>query len=151
MKPLTEIRRENLARLVDEVGTQVALAQLIHKDRNQIHQWLLEPGAPGARNIGTASARLLETATGKPAGWMDHAQEARAPGPRTDPARMRDAIYFLDYLGELQGVPGLSRDPLAICIAYDFLEAFDKPAENVLDVTKKLAAKLKDSGPVQGD
>lgn len=64
---------------------------------------------------------------------------------RTDPDRMRDALYFVEVLAELQGVPSLARDPIAISIAYDFLAEFDQPTEqgNVLDITKRLAAKIR--------
>lgn len=76
MKPVTENRRDNLARLVKEHGGQVALSALIDKDRNQIGQWLMEPGATGARNIGNASARQIENALGLPVGSMDYPHDS---------------------------------------------------------------------------
>jgi hypothetical protein len=76
MKPIAQIRRERLQELVEEAGTQVAVANRIGKDKNQIYQWLLDPGTDGARNIGSKSARLLEAAFAKPDGWMDHDAEA---------------------------------------------------------------------------
>jgi len=71
MKPITQIRKERLQELVNEAGSQVAVGEAIGKDKNQIHQWLLPPGAKGARNIGSTSARLLEESFHKPVGWLD--------------------------------------------------------------------------------
>lgn len=85
MKPVAEIRRTNLNSLVAEAGSQVAVAKKIGKDKNQIHQWLLDPGAPGARNIGPRSARELEAAFGKPPGWLDHENEKNLKNGETTP------------------------------------------------------------------
>lgn len=71
MKPVSQIRRERLAQLVREVGSQVAVADAIGKNKNQVHQWLLPEGDAGARNMGGASARQIETAFKKPTGWLD--------------------------------------------------------------------------------
>lgn len=76
MKPITQVRRERLRELVLEAGSQVAVGLRIGKDKNQIYQWLLEPGGPGARNLGSKSARILEAAFAKPDGWMDTDPEA---------------------------------------------------------------------------
>lgn len=76
MKPITQVRRERLRELLAEAGTQVAVALRIGKDKNHIHQWLLDPGSKGARNIGSASARLLEQSFAKGEGWMDTDPEA---------------------------------------------------------------------------
>ncbi len=75
MKPVSQIRRERLAQLVLEAGSQVAVADRISKDKNQIYQWLLDPDTRGARNIGPTSARAIETALSKPLGWLDHEDE----------------------------------------------------------------------------
>jgi hypothetical protein len=145
MKPISEIRRENLERLVtEEAPSKVAAAARIGKDVTQIHQWLSEPGAAGARNISSASARVVERAFDKPAGWLDHPSDEASQPTRTDPERMADAMRLLEHLGELQGVPELVRDPVALCIAYDFLEYMDEAEGNVLDMTKRLAAKLRE-------
>jgi hypothetical protein len=76
MKPITQIRRERLRELCVETGSQAAVALRIGKDKNQIYQWLLSPGEKGARNIGSRSAKVLETAFAKPEGWMDSDPEA---------------------------------------------------------------------------
>lgn len=70
---------------------------------------------------------------------------------RTNRQRMRDAMKLLADLAELQGVPALATDPDAVSIAYDFLVEEDSPLteNNVLDLTKRLAAKIrgdKDNG-----
>lgn len=95
MKPITQTRRERLQELVREAGSQVAVANRIGKDKNQIYQWLLDPGADGARNIGSKSARILETAFAKPDGWMDSDPEAfigvREPSPNYDYRQSRAA------------------------------------------------------------
>lgn len=76
MKPITEVRRDRLRELVLEAGSQVAVAMRAGKDKNHIHQWLLPPDAKGARNIGSRSARLLESVFQRPDGWMDTDPEA---------------------------------------------------------------------------
>jgi hypothetical protein len=98
MKPVAQLRRENLARLVDKY-TQVGIAAKIGKDRNQIYQWLLEPGAKGARGMGGPSARIIEAAYGLPAGWLDH-EHSSEPLPESqsqipDPAILLDAEYLV--------------------------------------------------------
>lgn len=64
---------------------------------------------------------------------------------RTNRQKMRDAMTILAELAELQGVPALATDPDAVSIAYDFVVEFDTPLteNNVLDMTKRLAAKIR--------
>ena len=83
MKPVSENRRDHLARLVKEAGGQVAFANLIGKDRNQIGQWLMDPTATGARNIGNASARQIENALGLAAGSLDYPADIAPDSPLT--------------------------------------------------------------------
>lgn len=71
MRPTSEIRRARLLELVEETGAQVAVADRLGKNKNQVYQWLLDPDKPGARNISDASAREIETVFSKPRGWMD--------------------------------------------------------------------------------
>lgn len=52
------------------------LAARIDKDRNQVYQWLLEPGTPGARNLGHTNARRIEQVFGLPPGWLDTEQDS---------------------------------------------------------------------------
>lgn len=156
MRPLSEIRRSRLSELSAEYGGQSKLAAHIDKDRRQISAWLADPGKPGAKSMSNTTAREIERLCVKPSGWLDH-EQGEAPvniqdnlipssrRVRMDRARIHDAIALLTELAELQGVPALSSDPEAIAIAYDFLAEFDSPVEssNILDMTKRLAAKLR--------
>lgn len=83
MKPVSDNRRENLGHLVKRAGGQVAFANLIGKDRNQIGQWLMDPSATGARNIGNASARQIENALGLAVGSLDYPMDAALCSPLT--------------------------------------------------------------------
>jgi hypothetical protein len=85
MKPIHQIRRERLAELVQKAGSQVAVADAIGKNKNQVGQWLRQPGTPGARNMGNASARKLETAFAKPEGWLDTPAEGFIGNPEQSP------------------------------------------------------------------
>ena len=99
----------------------------------------------------------------KPSGWLDHEGEesvkaAEQPSvgsqfQRTDRHKMSDAIRLLQELAELQGVPDLVFDPVAISIAYDFLVEFDTPIteSNVLDITKRLAAAIRGNGNAKNE
>lgn len=94
VKPVSENRRDNLARLVKEAGGQVAFANLIGKDRNQVGQWLMDPEATGARNIGNASARQIENALGLASGSLDYPADA-TPGSPLTPAGERNPSSVL--------------------------------------------------------
>lgn len=59
------IRRERLRQLVNEYGTQTALADVLGIEQNYISRCL-----SGAKRIGEDFAARVEEATGKPAGWM---------------------------------------------------------------------------------
>lgn len=86
MKPVSQIRRERLAQLILEVGTQVAIGDAIGKNKNQIYQWLLPDGEKGARNMSDASARRIETAFNKPTGWLDTLPEGFSGVAESTPA-----------------------------------------------------------------
>lgn len=91
VKPVSENRRDNLARLVKDAGGQVAFANLIGKDRNQVGQWLMDPEASGARNIGNSSARQIENALGLATGSLDYPAYATPDSPLT-PAGERNPL-----------------------------------------------------------
>lgn len=74
MKTVEDVRREKLAVLIAEAGSQVALSEKIDKVPAQISQWLnasinSKTGKP--RSMSHAIAREIEKSTGKPRGWMD--------------------------------------------------------------------------------
>lgn len=89
MQLVEATRREKLARLIREAGSQSALSEKIEKAPAQISQWLnasvnSKTGKP--RVMSSAIAREIELKTGKPVGWMDQpiADAAHAntePGP----------------------------------------------------------------------
>lgn len=160
MRDLTEIRRENLRQLIAELGGphkgQAELARRTGKDRRQVSAWAKDPARPGAKNMKSSTAREIEKDCGKPAYWLDHdaaeqSQNLHRESPitshpqRTDRLKMRDAMEVLKHLAELHGAPELVNDPDAIAIAYDFLVEFDTPLadSNVLDITKRIAEKLR--------
>lgn len=79
MKLIDEIRLDNLKALAVEFGTQAAVADLIGISSSQLSQWMTaseNSGTGKPRVISTASCRRVETACGKPVGWMDTAHEA---------------------------------------------------------------------------
>jgi len=71
---IDDIRRDNIALLVQEYGSLVALANRLERDSSQVSQWL-----NGSKNSGTGkkrgmrsdSARYIEEKCGKPTGWLD--------------------------------------------------------------------------------
>jgi len=67
VKTTQELRLEKLRNLRSQFRFQNELAELIKKDPAHVHQWLA-----GKKTIGHRSAREIETALGKPAGWLDN-------------------------------------------------------------------------------
>lgn len=137
MKPVSQIRRERLAELVAEAGSQVAVAEKLGKDKNQVYQWLLPPESAGARNIGPRSAKAIETAFKKPEGWLDHETDGfssvREPSPNYDVWQSR-----------LQR-PGVAILTKAVKIvatdeALNGVYSFDKHAALLLDLCDRIEA-----------
>lgn len=80
MKTANELRRENLARLIAEVGGPKTFSDVIERDPSQVSQWAnaspdSKTGKP--RQISHLSARNIEKRLNLPFGWMDqdHAAE----------------------------------------------------------------------------
>ena len=74
MDPVEVTRRRRLAILVDEAGSQAALAEKIGKAPAQISQWIRalpdsKTGKP--RSMSKEAAREVEARVGRPSGWMD--------------------------------------------------------------------------------
>lgn len=116
MKTIEDIRHENLLAIVSELGANKALADLIQKDPAQVSQWVnrspnSKTGRP--RNISSDTARLTETATGKPSGWMDAPHKHATPKKDANPAKfgiqeVRDGyaaqpIEFVDAIASRGG------------------------------------------------
>lgn len=85
MRPLHEIRRENLARLVADAGGQAAFSARIGKDKNQVYQWLLPETNPQHRKLSHRTARAIEAATAQPGGWLDTENPESGPAERFVP------------------------------------------------------------------
>ncbi|QOR55255.1 MAG: hypothetical protein SHS37scaffold220_24 [Phage 67_12] len=74
MNTIGSIRRANLERLVMRAGTLEALAQSADTTSiylSQIRNQAVDAKSGRPREMGTAMARRLERASGKPDGWMD--------------------------------------------------------------------------------
>lgn len=85
MQVIGEIRRENLERLIEQFGTMDALASEVGTSPiylSQIKNRTKSSKSGRRREMGTALARRLEAALGKPDGWMDqdHSQDWRSSG-----------------------------------------------------------------------
>lgn len=76
MKTTHEIRLGNLEILVGQAGSAIKLAKLA--DTSQVY---LSQVRRGGRSIGSALARKLEAAMGKPSGWLDHDHETGSEDP----------------------------------------------------------------------
>ena len=77
MQTIEVSRRQNLAALIAEAGSQAALSEQIGKAPAQISQWLnastnSKTGKP--RVMSNAIAREIEKLAAKPDGWMDQAR-----------------------------------------------------------------------------
>ena len=82
MKTIEETRRDRLAMLEQEFGSQVHLAELIGKSPVQISQWKNASkysGSEKRRAMDSGTARLIEDKTGKPRGWMDQPLQRYQP------------------------------------------------------------------------
>lgn len=141
MKTISEIRRENLDRILEEVGTQAEIARRMNRSAKQVNQWF---GKGTARDMSSALARELEEVFGKPRGWMDNPAD-RSQAARLDPAIMGSALKLLQALADIQRTPRLPDiDPLAVIVAYETvqgeLQAMDDG--NIVDFMRKLAERL---------
>lgn len=97
MKDIDEIRRSNLALIVQELGSVTALAQRLERSDSQVSQLIngsanSKTGRP--RGMRKETARRIEAAAGKPAGWLDvdHGAEM-VPPVVTDTSKAAWAAY----------------------------------------------------------
>lgn len=90
MKIITEIRRENLLRLVDQCGSLAAISEAIGKKRTDptLRQIKIRACSPKGtvRNMGHFLARLIEEKLNLPSGWMDqdHSLDDASPEERLE-------------------------------------------------------------------
>jgi hypothetical protein len=94
VRAISDIRRLNLQALVDEAGGQQALATKIERDRNQVWQWLLAEGSPGARNLSHQTAREIERKCARPEGWLDQQHPANRIGETSSPSYSSQSTRF---------------------------------------------------------
>lgn len=116
MKPIEQIRRENLTVLVGAEPSQAAFARKVRKDKNQVNQWL---GRSGSRNISAEIAREIEEKCGKPRGWMDH---DRSGAPETQAE---------------QGSQSVGLDSTRLALMIECLEGALLDAKRELDPSRK--------------
>jgi transcriptional regulator with XRE-family HTH domain len=95
MKKIEEIRRDNLQRLRDELGSVKQLVEVTGKSQSQISQWLngsahSVTGKP--RVISSGACREIEKATGKPDGWMDVEQTSLTLVEPTEATALRKLL-----------------------------------------------------------
>lgn len=74
---LKRVRKRRLALLVEEFGSQVALAKTLNSEPNLISQLLTNP----RKSFGEKVARNIESKCRKPRGWLDTDEEAPTPPP----------------------------------------------------------------------
>lgn len=76
MASIDQIRRENLAALIQQVGGNKVLADLVGVSESQLSQWAkgaLNSATGKPRGMRTETAQRIEQAAHKPSGWMDKA------------------------------------------------------------------------------
>lgn len=74
MKQIDDIRRDNMARLRDELGGVIGLSRRLDRSEPQISQWIngsLHSVTGKPRGMKAATARWIEVMVGKPEGWLD--------------------------------------------------------------------------------
>ena len=96
MRTIEEVRRARLAILVEEFGSYAEINVKLDRDRrdstlSQIKNESVNSKGGAAKTMGSATAREIELACGKPLGWMDSDPDA---WPFT--SQLREAIATLD-------------------------------------------------------
>lgn len=85
MPTIKDIRRTNLLVLLNEHGTQAALARMLEVEPAYVSALLTGP--PKGRDIGDKTARKVEARFGKPEGWMDQQNYAVNSLPKSPSLR----------------------------------------------------------------
>lgn len=96
MKPIEDIRRENLALLVQEYGSVNALANQVGRDPAQVSQWLngsAHSVTGKRRGMRPESVRRIEDRCGKPSGWLDTDHSSAAVTPNNQHVAPREPTY----------------------------------------------------------
>ncbi|HED4877359.1 TPA: helix-turn-helix transcriptional regulator [Stenotrophomonas maltophilia] len=124
--------------VADVVGTTKQYVGRLEKSQNQNPNGVFLTG--WARYFGV-SPRWLSTGEGPRQGAAEASQSARP-----DFAKIGHAVVVLSHYLELTGNPvDWMSDPVMLEAAYEVVEEFggDKPQDNVLDMTKILARKIR--------
>ena len=164
VRPIADIRRSNFALLAEQAGGRPAIAAKLGKDPNQVDQWLMDPARKAARNIGSRSARMIEQAFTRPAGWLDH-EHAESDGsanleraPQSQPVKLDPATMLsaLKYLERRARECNRSFDPFAdadlLCWAYEIEAAGVAAPSNVIDFGQEVLKRFSrgNSGDAKG-
>jgi phage repressor protein C with HTH and peptisase S24 domain len=102
IKLIDDIRRDNIALLVDEFGSLIGLANRLEKDSSQVSQWLhgsIHSVTGKKRGLRSASARYIEEKCSKPTGWLDVPHDRTTPTviePAPTPPQEGVVFYQLD-------------------------------------------------------
>ena len=91
MTTVSDIRRTNARALADKVGGLAAFARRIERSDPFVSQLI---GRNPTREIGHATARLIEQCFRLPHGWLDAAHDDEAAQPAVSPA----ALAFAQWL-----------------------------------------------------
>ena len=151
MKTSAEIRQASLLKILEGFSADVDLATKLKKHRNQVFLWK-------TKAIGDKAAREIERGLGYERGWLDHLHDKDLVPNYPKLSILTSSVEYVrrvvhDIFGkQLHNLP----DKL---LATMLLQAYDdvfkqlelssrsgKPAlsnENVLDITSKLAAKMR--------
>jgi transcriptional regulator with XRE-family HTH domain len=92
MKKIEDVRRENLRRLRDEIGSVQELADRIGKSQSQVSQWLnasAHSASGKPRTISSGSCREVEKALKRPDGWMDVEHQDLIAAPTSEAVALR--------------------------------------------------------------
>jgi transcriptional regulator with XRE-family HTH domain len=103
MKKIEDVRRDNLRRLRNELGSVQELADRIGKSQSQLSQWLnasthSTSGKP--RTISSGSCREIEKTLGRPDGWMDAEHQELAAVATSEAVELRK--IFNDISSEIR-------------------------------------------------
>ncbi|MGU9992910.1 helix-turn-helix domain-containing protein [Bordetella avium] len=127
---IDELRRANLAKLVEEAGGVGKLADRLERDPSQVSQWLnasKNSGTGRPRGMRSDTCRFIESRMGKPSGWLDtdhsaQPKESDWPFPRLDQTRydmltpgQKAAIedWVISQVNAFQSTVAVDRDHLA--------------------------------------
>lgn len=122
MNTTGEIRRANLELLVKQLGTLEAVARAAETTSiylSQIRNRAVDGKTGRAREMGTAMARRLERAGGRPVGWMDvphpevEAAPAQAKLPLHPPAKPPLSPLEEDLLAAFRQLPDEEQEAMA--------------------------------------